>query len=695
MVIKSNISRRDFLKASAMAAVGALAASCAQPEAVVVEKPVTVVVEKEVPIEKEVVRTVVVEKEVSVPKDVVRTVVVEKEIVVEREVTATPIPTKFFEAPMLADQVKLGRLPPVDDRLPVDPAVVNPVDEIGQYGGTWRRSSIGLGDLGGSLARVVPSEGLITWGTDGGSIVPNVASKWEITDGGATFLFYLRRGMKWSDGEPYTADDFVYRQEDMWLNTEISPSYPGWLRMDGEPMVMEKIDDYAIALKFKSPYGLLPLLMSPDSGWAFPAHYLKQFHAKYADKAKLDQLVKDANLERWDQLHGQKTNFRDNKDLPGIRPWLMVQGPPDTVIIHERNPYYWKVDPQGNQLPYLDRVRHLLVENAEMVNLKGIAGELDMQMRNIAFTNYPLLMENADKGGYDVYLWNVFETGVCVFPNQTLIGDDVLRDLMRDVRFRKALQLAIDVEEVNELNYLGLGEDMTSTVPEPLKSDPSLFEERTYNPDRANALLDEMGLDQRSSAGWRLRPDGQELSLTIEGLIAWLAVTPVCELIISYWQKVGINAAFKPITYDLWWDRIYTSEYQVAGYLLENADTLVNLTYPRNYFVTEQSCYWAPEWGYWYQTGGVAGQEPEGEPRRLQQLYDKVKGVVDPAEQADIMKDAFRSWLTNFWTVHTVGRYPNPLIVNKKFKNVPRTGINTWPLRSPAYTRPEQYWLEQ
>ncbi|MCD6290731.1 MAG: ABC transporter substrate-binding protein, partial [Anaerolineae bacterium] len=487
----------------------------------------------------------------------------------------------------------------------------------------------------------------------------------------------------------------VYWYEDMLLNKDLSPSFPSWLTVAGEPMKLEKVDDYTIRLSFAAPYGLLPQQMAFRSdGIFYPAHYLKQFHAKYVSKEELDKMVQEAQLESWDQLYGNKSDYLRNVDLPVIRPWKIVQAPPKTIVIFERNPYYWKVDPDGNQLPYIDRQRYTLVENVELVNMKGVAGEVDMQMRHMAFSNYSLFKENADKGGYRVFLWQMGETGIVLFPNLTLLKDDTLRELMRDLRFRQALSMAIDRDEINELNYNGMASPIQDGFPEELRGEEELWAPFEYNLDKANALLDEIGLTEKSSAGYRLRPDGKELSLTIEGLVAFPTVSDVCELVVSYWKKLGINAAFKPITYDLWWDRIYTSEYQVAGYAQANLSPVVQAIYARAYAPIEHSTYWAPEWGNWYVTGGKAGEEPTGDAREAQKIYDELKMTTDADKQVELMTQIYRLYLKNVWSIITVGRYPAPMIVKKNFRNVPEKGINAWPLKSPGYTRPEQYFFK-
>ncbi|HEY65434.1 MAG TPA: ABC transporter substrate-binding protein [Caldilineae bacterium] len=620
------------------------------------------------------------------------------------EPTATPVPvapttptapaaaptTQYKEAPMLAELVKQGKLPPVDERLPSEPVVVQVIEEIGQYGGTWEQAVTGQADVNGAMS--YDNELWITFDESCQTWRPNVAKKVEVSEDGTEFTFYIREGHRWSDGEPFTADDIVFWYEDVVLNDELSPAKPHWMKSGDELGVVEKIDDYTVKYKFAKPHGLLLLYMSyvwgGRGGLEYPAHYLKQFHAKYADKDKLDQMVKDAGFETWDQLFWDKMSPTTNPELPVLRAWQLKDlGPP---WIFERNPYFFKVDPEGNQLPYIDRVRLHAVEDKQMITLKVIAGELSAQWRNLSFSDLPLFMENREKGDYRVIkALAEHPMAFTIFPNQTLVGDDVMLSIIQDIRFRKALNLAIDRDEVNELIYLGERAPVQAAFPN-LQDEPELFAHLTYDPEQAKALLDEMGLEVGPD-GYRLRPDGQQLVAKVD-VFSNKTLMDAAELVASYWEAIGIRTSLEEISYDLWWPRIFSHEYAFCAYVKDSIGGLARFVYLRSYAPVAHSTYWAPAWGLWYQSGGTQGVEPTGDARRAQQLFDEAKVTVDTDKQLELLTEIERLDLKNVWEVLTLGPGPNIRIVKNNFRNVPE--VNYCVLHdSDAWA--EQYFIKQ
>ena len=673
------LTRRDFLRLSAMTTAGVVTAACAAPTPVVVEKEkvVTKEVEKEVPVEKVVKETVVVEKPVEK--------VVEKTKVIEKEVTRV----SPHQAPAFQEMVKAGELPPLEERLPVAPMVVKPVDEIGQYGGTWRRAATGLADESGSTTRILYTS-LLEW-TPEKVPGPGVAKSWEVKEGGKLYILHLREGVKWSDGEPFTADDLMFWFEDVASNEELSPSFASWLIVGGERVKVEKIDDYTVSFRFAKPYGLFPMMLCFAGDWliGYPKHYLTQFHAKYTPKEELDKKVKDAGFDFWYELFGDKAAYKRNVDLPTLRPWTLKVGPPATNIIYERNPYYWKVDPEGNQLPYIDKVNYTLVEDREMINMRAIAGEIDMQMRNLLFFNYPLFEANKEKGGYKLLKWWTGESGGTLFPNMTFQKDPVLRELLENRDFRVALSLAIDRDQVNELVYLGMAKPVESFFPTSLQQDEELMAPfTTYDVEEANRLLDEIGLTERSADGYRLRPDGKILSLAIDITVTVGCPVEAVELVVGYWEKLGIRTSAKRRAYGVpWGDR------EIAAYILTRVDPpdgLAYLTWPIDYVpITMDRSYML--YGQWYVTGGKEGEEPSGDLRKAQEIYDEIKTTVDPDKQRELSEEIFRLFLKNVWAIPMTGQYPQPVVVKKNFINVPQEGVWTWPLKAPGYCDPEQF----
>ncbi|MFL7809378.1 MAG: ABC transporter substrate-binding protein, partial [Anaerolineae bacterium] len=427
----NTMDRRKFLKLSALAAAGATAVAC---------QPQTVVVKETVEVEKIVKETVEVEK------------TVEMKVEVEKVVTATP--EAMREAPQVADQVTAGSLPPLDERLTADPLILEPIDSVGQYGGTWRRASTGMGDVGANMERadqVCP----FFWTRDAAGVGPDLFSTLEVGDEGASFTFTLRKGHHWSDGTPFTADDVLWLYEYQWQDPDLSPNgIGGWLAIAGEPVVVEKLDDFTVKFSFVMPYGLFMLWIAHVGSQIVdcPAQYMQQFHAQFVDKAALDAMTAEAQLETWADLYWLKNNWRENAERPTNRAWKVINPPGAGAVTFNlmRNPYYFKIDPEGNQLPYIDEQRYTFVETAEMLHLKAIAGEIDMQLRTLTLGIYPLLSENAERGGYRLILWENFGTGLVVFPNLTLLKDDEVRAQNNDIRWRQAISHCLDRDEIKE-----------------------------------------------------------------------------------------------------------------------------------------------------------------------------------------------------------------------------------------------------
>lgn len=549
------------------------------------------------------------------------------------------------EAPMLAEKVAAGELPPLDERLPVNPVVVQPLGELGVYGGVWDQAVTGQADANGAISYshepwVMYDETCSVWS-------PNLAEAVEVSEDGRTFTFTIREGHRWSDGEPFTTEDVMFWYNDIAMNEELSPVPPAILMAGGEPAVIEAVDDYTFTVTFAEPNGLfllnLAFVFGGDIGKA-PAHYLKQFHADYADADELAAMVSEAGFEDWTQLFAERgamaqgTSVATAADLPVLRAWKLTQmGPP---WIFERNPYYYKVDPEGRQLPYIDQIRMQAVEDAQMVTLRAVAGELSNQSRNISFSDLPLYMQSAEQGGYRVIkAMAEHPMGLTIFPNQNYAGDDeFLKGLLEDIRFRRALNLAIDRDELNELVYLGENSPPETAFPL-LQDEPELFAHLTYDPEAAMALLDEIGLETDGN-GMRLRPNGQPIVLNLD-VFAGQQYMDASQLVASYWEAIGLQTSLEEISYDLWWPRIFSFEYPLTAYVKDSIGGLARYVYLRSYSPTSNSTYWGPSWGTWYQTNGNEGIEPPaGSPaRRAQELFDEAKVTVDSNRQLEILAE--------------------------------------------------------
>ncbi|MCB0189164.1 MAG: ABC transporter substrate-binding protein, partial [Caldilineaceae bacterium] len=601
---------------------------------------------------------------------------------------ATGATGQYNEAPMLAELVQAGSLPPVDERLPTTPKLIEVVEEVGQYGGTWYRVAVGAGDPGIINSRL-SYENLVRWSPDGASVVPNVAESYEISDDATTFTIHLREGMKWSDGEPFTADDFAFFYTDVLLNEDLTPSFPKWMRdpVTDEPGVLEKLDDYTISIAFTNPYGLFIQVLAGPAALSFtdyPAHYLKQFHPAYADAAELDAKIAEAGFDSWDQLFGDRRNWR-NPEQPHIWPWLPKLVPPDIPTTAERNPYYYKVDEAGNQLPYLDGINFDIVERIDLLNIKAVAGEIDMQFRHISWENFPLYVENAEAGDYQVKQWKLAEgSNYLLLPNYG-IADEFLSGLFHDINFRKAISHAIDRSSLRELIYSGFGEPRQATVhPDCPYFKPEWAERYTeYDLTQAGELLDAAGLTEKDADGFRTRPGGEQLTITIEYAPLFGPWRDVTQVISDQLAQIGLRVIPKEEDRSLLEQRWVADELEMAVWTMDR--TFTPLIEPQWFVpgITTNIC--AAPYNTWLNSGGADGIEPPAEIQESYALYDQIKGA-SPDALPDLATEFFEKSSENLWFIGTVGNLPHVGVVKNNFHNVPEAAISDWLQLTPGNT---------
>lgn len=602
-------------------------------------------------------------------------------------------PTQFAEAPRLAELVASGQLPPVTERLPVaaDVLVVEPIEQVGVYGGTWRRAFTGTADFH-AYGRTVYDQ-ILSWPRNPlEEIRPGIAKAWEWSEDGTVLSLTLRQGMKWSDGQPFGVDDILFWWDDIERDTNLTPAIHGEWVVGGEPMTIEKVDDSNLRLRFAAANGLAIRMLAFHGcqwplnferfGFFAPKHYLTQFHPKHnpavADYTLFNEMADDLNPER-----------------PSLTAWRVTSWQPgDNRIIASRNPYYWKVDPEGNQLPYIDEIRLDLVENGELVNLMAANGELDMQFRHIAIPKFPVLQENAEKGDYRLLRWPS-ATGAtpAFFPNQT-VADPMLRTLFRDRRFRQALSLGIDREQINVVSHRGLGTPRAATlIPDSPFAVPEADQlHATYDVAAAETLLDEMELG-KGDDGVRRAPDGTPIAMIVETSETTGPVLDAVELVRQNWMALGLKIDIKTMDRALYWERAIGNQVQMAVWGMDRG--LEPYVDPIYLLPFDNRSWWAPEWGVWYHEGGAKGEEPPAEVRQVQQLYDEFKASIEPARQVEIGKEIVRLHAENVWMIGTAGMVPAIGVVKNSFRNVPEEVVSDWILMSPGNQDPFQFYMEQ
>jgi peptide/nickel transport system substrate-binding protein len=616
--------------------------------------------------------------------------------------------SKYKEAPILAELVKAGKLPSVDERLPENPMVVDVVDSIGQYGGTWRRGFLGPSDYNGYV-RIV-DDALVVFSADGTKVEPKYAESLTPSADFTTWTVKLRKGAKWSDGTPFTTDDIMFWYNDILLNKDITPSIPAWMKnADGSTAKVVKVDDYSVQWVYQTATTTFPFeLANKDNGDRnypvfLPSKYMKQFHATYADKAELDKMVADAKFKTWVELIASKKNAAENPERPGMAAWIPTTRVSDPVLVLKRNPYYIGVDKEGNQLPYIDQVDMTFFADAQALNLAAIAGQFDQQERQINLTNYPVFKENEAKGLYKVIVWPGYggADGDVSF-NQTYTKDADLGKLMQTKDFRIAMSYAIDRTKIQETAYLGLGEPRQ---PVPAPSSPyypgdkwaKMYTE--YKPDEANKLLDSIGLTKKNADGIRLYPNSTKpVQIEISVAPVFGPYPDVAQLIAADWKAVGIDAIVQVRERSLHFQLRGSNDLQTE---IWNQDTTgVPFTGapkldPRT-ALTSGLTIW-PLYQKWYSTNGKEGLEPSDIAKQIVELETKAKSA-NPEEQAKIGQDLFKLWAENVFEIGTIGLTPldqGVVIVSNKMHNVPAWLAKDWPLRTPGNAKPEQWWMSK
>ncbi|MGC8889532.1 MAG: ABC transporter substrate-binding protein [bacterium] len=585
---------------------------------------------------------------------------------------------KYNESPMLTELVKAGKLPPVEERLPKNPFVVGPGVlisrkdlpdwKVGKYGGTIR-SAHSVADWAPDVFIMNNEPLLWSTGFSGGKIIGNIIESFDVKDN-KIFTFRLREGLKWSDGEPVTTEDVRFTYEDCLLNEKLTPRFPAEFRVggksDGEPMKLEVLDKYTFRITFPKPYaGFLKMLTI--EGWnnyrdlIKPAHYLKQFHAKYTPIEKLKPLLEKEGLKNeWWQLFNLKdfSKYEETQaasiGFPVLTPWRLVKAS-GGVYEWERNPYYFKVDIVGNQLPYIDKIVSTQVQDVEMVNMKVLTGEVDFLRESTDLAKLPVYKQNEEKSGFRVILLDQHVTSGDLAFNLTY-KDSVWRKIVGDVRFRKAVSLAINRKEVINSVYYGF-----ASLPETVPSE--------YNVVEANKLLDQIGLSKRDPEGFRLRPDGKPFTVLIECGAQGADFMPVCELLVEYLKAIGIKATLKRIDPQLWLQRVMANEIQATVYWFH---TLVW----NNPFTS--GIFWisAPEWNRWYTTNGKEGEEPPAWVKKGWNLTEEGWQVIPGSDEDKKLWRESLVWHKQYLPVVTITeKIKVPMIVSTRIKNVPRSGF--------------------
>ena len=586
------------------------------------------------------------------------------------------------------------------DRLPDEPLVQVPYEQIGRYGGTLRALSRAP-ESGTSGVLSWRHANLVRFADDFKTVVPDVAKSWEWNADKTRLTFQLRRGHKWSDGEPFTSADILFWWEDIRANLDYSGTVGAIWTFGGEPMRVSAPDDYTVEFSFASPSPGILLTFATEYIQPFqPKHFLKQFHADYNPDA--DRLAEELGYDDWKALFN--VYYNDWKDsyhpLSGKRP-LVVPTLESHVLDEETteyrilkaNPYYHAVDTAGNQLPYTEGIYEVFIQDEELANLKVVSGEVDFKSQGLRLVNYPLLKESESAGGYRVIMAPTSTVMVVLGFNITH-KEPVMREIFSDMRFKEAMSIALDRNEINQVVYLGQGQPMQVTPAEPglvdFVTDDMINRMIEHDPSRAMQLLDEMGL-KKGRDGFRVRPDGRPLIISISYSTQG-APAALMQLVKEYWDAVGVRTELKEVNSDLYWTIVRDNNDHDVGVWRTLGNTPPALYTDLPFIPPFLHVYVGNPWEKWMLTGGKEGEEP---PRYVKTLIEKTEQFkmeeFGSAAYNRLGEEMSRIHVDNLLRIGTVGKVGQPVVVHSRLRNVPEMNFVSsdyyyaYPFRAPQW----------
>ena len=618
----------------------------------------------------------------------------------------TQFPKKFAESPEFAKQVAAGKLPPVAERIGQDPLVIKPLQGVGKYGGVIRRGFLGTNDWQNGAGFCGGPDSLLFWDYQEKTVVPNLVRAFELSDGDKVLTMHLRRGLKWSDGKPFTADDIIFWRENINLNADLGGAGTAALSAGGKDVVVKKIDDYTVQYISSVSNSLLPSALASDdtqaglarggrllNGGYAPKHYLTQFHPEFSSMSKATKLAKDAGFDDWTAYFRDRMSWESNLDLPALTPWIVsrpINSPPWEFTA---NPYSIWVDTEGNQLPYVPKVSASNTESPEVFNLRAVAGQYDFQDRNLTVANLPVLLKNQQRSNYTIHRapGEGMEFGLRI--NLAYAKDETLGDLLRNVDFRRALALGIDRDQLNQTFALG-----SSMVSATMPSDHSKYfpgpewrtKWATLDPAQANSLLDKVGLTKKDGSGYRMRPDGKgRITLDYQAVQTFADFVAMGEMIKRQWQKIGIDLNVQLVAPELLIQRSLANEMMLSGHIVGTEDPFLR---PDTFLPTNTNNFPGMigiPYAQWFASNGKKGVEPPKSLDLLKQaMAMREQGRRSTEEQrVAIGKQLYQMHADQVWSI---GVFGFGLLINgiyyssNKLANVPRRMLNSQVEQTPS-----------
>jgi peptide/nickel transport system substrate-binding protein len=670
-MFKERVSRREFLRLASSAAAAAALAACTPPAqppaatATVAAPPVATKAPTALP-------TAALAAPTAIPP------------------TQPAVSAKYSEAPQFSELVKSGKLPAIEKRLPQEPLTIKPLEEVGQYGGKWT--------FGFATETTYPYwqtydyEFFVRWNDTWTGVLPNLATKWTSSTDAKEWTFNLRKGILWSNGDPFTADDVLFWAEDIAGNKDVTPTFPARWATGGQPMKVAKVDDFTVKFTFAAPQPLFLYMMADMNGDHLyaPKNYLKQFHVKYTDEAKLTQAAKDAKFEKWSQLFLAKNDIHSNIDRPTLDAWHISVPKGGKVCRGDSNPYYWKVDTAGNQLPYLDYIEWKGYGTGDAVLLAGLAGELEYQHTYIRdkVENLALLEENKVKGNFDIFYVKEDKFGYPSIMFNLASKDSIKKEILNQKDFRIALSNAINRADLVKTLWRGLATPR-QVAPWDENTEYNLKKLATqyleYDVAKANTMLDKL-YPKKDADGYRLGPDSKRISFVVLLSQPYPKVTDAMEIIKTAWKAVGVEISLKVEANDLFTQHQVANDWEIVATRFTDGGMFPILNpvwWVPGSAVQANSL--VPAWSDWIISGGKTGVEPSENAKKCNTLWRQALSEPDQAKRTALMQQVFDINADEFWTLG-VADYPKSFgVVKNDFRNAPRdVRFTGWMFPGPA-----------
>jgi peptide/nickel transport system substrate-binding protein len=692
--MKRQITRREFLRLSAVMAAGTVAAACGGPAPTPTPVPPT-----KVP--------------TAVPTAVPAAAPTATPIPIAPP-TATPTPVPAKEAPALADLVKAGKLPPLEQRLPKKPWVVTPYEGNGNYGGTWRRAFQGVSDYWGPTKIIDRAWG---WFDKNLNLIPRMLESWSVSPDGKVWTIKMREGLKWSDGKAdYTTDDIAFWYQYELQNKKLTPSFQTpWGDPDKTLVKFQAVDKYTATFTYGKPKPMFIYNMTRGGTGGgstiaplpcAPAHYMKEFHEDTtSDKTKLAADVKARGFDSWEKYYMQFVRqWTANIDRPTLGPFKASNDYSKDPFVMERNPYFFGVDPEGRQLPNIDKITHRLYSagSPEVLSLWVTNGEIDMQYRQLSIGNLPLYKASETKGDYKTIL-GISASHIAMQLNLTT-KNQLLNEFFNQRDARIAISQAINRDQINQLVYNGL---LKPRAYSPLPMSPQYYEKAStayinYDPAAANKLLDGLGYTKKNTEGIRLHKDGKTpISFIVEGTDA--AGTPTEDaalLCTGYLAKIGIRMTYKFVERALYTQHYTANDIEAAWW---GGDRTVLPLVPEAIIFrgVQPDRPWCPGWGFWYLQDPAKPDPNAVKPPDGHWIYDiwkiwdtEIAIEPDPAKQTAAFKKILDIWAREVPMIGILGEQPAPCVVKNGFKGYPPGMPNDDTTGDEEFCSPETYYWD-